>query len=293
METVIKTFCWLVITSVLLFPSQILAVESNLIITLPQEIKQDIQTVMEVQQETESKVENIEDEIKKVINGIHSAENQEEKVFRRKEYLGLRAEVLEQQARMAKIVSEKLTRIAKNTARLDKLRQSSERVGLGKGISRDDQVAKLAVGDTFKGMHAIISQVKALNPHQNGNTSYMEARCNNLESVARNFFTGKDEDNLMQQNEFIMEVAAFVQSVKLLIREEHDYLLGQVYYVDSQDIIVSLGAMDEVFGGLQFNTKFERYRELDSEVLFDDEISSTRTSRSFTIDTSRWGDWAD
>ena len=268
------------------------AVESNLIIKLPLEIKQDIQSVMEIQQQTQKKVEGIESQITETVDSIHAADSQEEKVLLRKEYLGLRAEVLEQRAVMVQTVGDKLERIAKNIGRLEKVRQSSERVGLGKGISRDDPEARQAIADTFKGMHAIISQVKSLNADQGQNISYLEAQSNNLESVARKFFNGQNETNLEQEKEFILSVAAFVQSVKLLIREEHDYLLGQVYVVDAQDIVQSLGSLDEVFGGLQISTAFENYRALDSEVLQDDEIALNRAGgRSSHIDTSKWGNW--
>lgn len=276
---------------VVAFTGKSYAVESNLIIKLPLEIKQDIQSVMEVQQQTQTKVEDIEKQIGNVVEDIHESDSQDEKVYLRKEYLGLRAEVLEQRAVMVQAVGDKLERIAKNIGKLEKVRQSSERVGLGKGISKDDPKARKAIADTFKGMHAIISQVKSLNADQAKNISYLEAQSNNLESVARKFFNGQNETSLAQEKEFILDVAAFVQSVKLLIREEHDYLLGQVYVVDAQDIVQTLGTLDEVFGGLQINTAFENYRELDKEVLVDDEITLSRRGRGSHIDTSKWGNW--
>lgn len=208
-------------------------VESPLIIKLRLEIQQDIQSVMEIQQQTRTRVEEIEKQVVELAKRIDNADSLEEWANLIKEGLGLLIEETEQRLIMAGTIEEKLERIAQNISRLEKLSQSPAGIVIGKkDIFKDILEARKMIADTFKGIHAIISDGKLLNPAPAKNADLLRVEGENLELVADKLLVSHNEASLAQQKEFIIDLVTFVHKAKsmavnnLSIFYEYKYQTG-------------------------------------------------------------------
>lgn len=267
--------------------------ESNLLVELPQKIKASIEEVAVAQRQARQSAEAREVRIKQVVEQVDQAEEHEQRVRGQREYLALRAEGLEDQALMVERVEREIAAIAGNLDRLERVRQDSRERGLGEGIRRDDPQARQAISGTFRGIASILKQVENLSPGATARAGQMLATCRNLDQTAREFFAGRAHESLREQKEFVLEVAMLVQSVKLLLRDEHGYLLSQLWYVDSQDIVVRLGEMGTLVDGLDVRGALRDWHATDEEVLRSHAPVAAAPSRRAApaADFDRWGQW--
>lgn len=281
----------LVLMAAILLPAVGWARESSLLVELPVKINASIEKLKEIEKDSDRKFKDNETRIRKVAEQVGDATSYDERVSLRKKYLALRAENLKVQVEKTIVIQGELESIAVNMERLQKAREDSDRLGIGAGIKWDDPNAKAAISSTFQGISAILEQVRSVRGVDGGKLRDMMTTAKTLDDAARSFFNGRRDISLEEQKDFIMQAAALTRSVRLLLQQEHDWLLGTLYYVNSRNIVVKVADLRKImFGGVNVGTKFQGMHDMDREVLDDSDMNvKDGADERYSVDISNLG----
>lgn len=208
------------------------AAESSLMVQLPQKIQNSLATIEKVGRESDKEIATMESSIKEIVEKIEHANGSNEIVMLQKQYLEGRARVLRAQAYRTVAVEDELASIADNMQRLAQASRDSRSFGLGAGINPGDEEAKKGVSSMLKGFKGLLGMVQQLNPDKNLNSQF-EA-LTTMNETARSFFAKRSDGSLEEQQRFILESLVLASSVKKILSAEYDYLLQQIYYVDTK-----------------------------------------------------------
>ncbi|ACU89346.1 hypothetical protein [Desulfomicrobium baculatum] len=217
------------------------AAESSLMVQLPQKIQNSLATIEKVGRESDKEIATMESSIKEIVEKIEHANGSNEIVMLQKQYLEGRARVLRAQAYRTVAVEDELASIADNMQRLAQASRDSRSFGLGAGINPGDEEAKKGVSSMLKGFKGLLGMVQQLNPDKNLNSQF-EA-LTTMNETARSFFAKRSDGSLEEQQRFILESLVLASSVKKILSAEYDYLLQQIYYVDTKNIVNQLGTV--------------------------------------------------
>jgi len=255
------------ISMIFIQAGSIYAAESSLMVQLPQKIQNSLAVIERVGRESDKEIASMESSIKKIVEKIEHANGSDEIVMLQKQYLEGRAKVLRAQAYRTVEVEEQLASIAGNMQRLAQASRDSRSFGLGTGINPEDEEAKKGVSSMLKGFKGLLGMVQQLSPDKNLNSQF--ETLTTMNETARLFFAKRSDGSLDEQQRFILESLVLASSVKNILSAEHNYLLQQIYYVDTKNIVNQLGKVQIALsnGGSGISDGIIRSHDQDRKVL--------------------------
>jgi hypothetical protein len=249
-------------TLLFFFVETSLAVETTF--ELQKKIKSDFSQMERVNREQESKTKSLNDEIKEVVTRLTNSSDETEKEELQKTYFKKRAEYLHAEATRVVEIESALGRIAENMSLLDEEMRRSLPGDYVKGLTQADTGY---IKDTLKGMANILSPLEKLKIND-PRISNMALTLNNLDMGYKTFFRPGGDVSLTKQIQYIEDLHAYVYSVKLLLREETNYLKTNVYYMMQDGIVRVINDFKKGFYPTIFKG-FETQHALDEKVLGD------------------------
>ncbi len=252
----------------ILFNSSVAGASENpLLVKLPAEINAGMAKIYAIGEQFDRVVKAKELQIKRVVEQIEASTNERETFAIQKEYLALRAEVLQAQAKRSVAIENELAKVVQNIDLLEQVRKDSKKYGLGKGISKEDPQAKAAVRSMLGGFKNLVDMVDRLNPaSQLGNQRDSLIVMTNM---ANSFFGMDDNSGLENQRRFLKDAMVMARSVQGILGLEHDHLMQKLYYIDAQHIVQQFGDLKvAIFGkGITVADGFNKWHQLDDQAL--------------------------
>lgn len=265
-----KVLCAVLMVLVALtgMPFSAAAAENPLLVQLPAQINAGMEKIYAIGEQSDRVVQAKEAQIQKLVEKIMASDDNSRETFAlQKEYLALRAEVLQALAERSSSIENELAMIIDKTDRLEQVRKDSKKYGLGPGVSKEDPRAKAAVSSMLTGFKNLVDMVEKLNPGsqlQNQKDSLLV-----MTNMANSFFSMDDNSGLETQRRFLKDAMIMSRSVQGLLGLEHDHLMQKLYFVDAQHIVRKFGELKfAIFGkGVNVADGFGKWHALDDQVL--------------------------
>lgn len=284
MKTIINQLLTVLFILTLLFPASFLqAAETTF--ELQKRIKSDFSKIEKADQAMSSKTNELNKEIKEIVTKFTNTINEGEKEELRKQYVKKRAEFLKAIAEWAVEIVDALSRIAKNMALLEKEMNRSIPGDHVKGLSHSDTNH---IRNTLKGTANILSLIQKLKPND-PEVNNLARTLLNLDLGYKTHFSPGGDIDLNKQIAYVEDLHAYMNSVKILLRQETNYLKENVYYMMKDGIVRVISDFRKQFYSPNFRS-FEDEHETDTRIL-GERGESENEEYNTPLDLNNIGNW--